>query len=118
MNRKNILSAVLYLCCGLTACIKDEPLSPEADIEAFYIDSSWLEGDVFIDQPERKILLYLKNEAYKNGVVPEIKTSEGAMVSPASGDSLHFHSQIFYTVTSANGVNQKVYEVITVSEIS
>ncbi|MBS1782429.1 MAG: PCMD domain-containing protein [Bacteroidetes bacterium] len=105
---------VISLVCSLTSCIKKAPLNPEADIETFTIDKTFLTGDVVIDQANRKILLYLQPEAYKNGIVPKIVVSNGATISPASGDSLKFGLPISYTVTSQSGINRKSYDVVVV----
>lgn len=114
--RKNILFTLVcfcILCCG--SCIKPAPQNPEADMESFTIDKAFLDADVFIDQANRKIMLYLKADAYKNGVVPVITVSKGASVFPASGDSLHFDKQVFYIVSSEDGANKKSYEVVVAS---
>ena len=106
---------IVFLLTGIllfNSCIKDAPPDPEADIESFVVDTSQLTGDVFIDQANRRIMLYLKQEAYDSGIVPKITISKGASISPVSGDTLHFgNGKISYTVTSENGVNQKVYTV-------
>ncbi|ATL48391.1 hypothetical protein COR50_15145 [Chitinophaga caeni] len=95
----------------LSSCIKDAPLNPEADIESFVVDSSLTTGDVFIDQANSKIMLYLKESAYESGLAPSITVSDGATVSPATGDSIHFNQPITYTVTSASKTSTKVYKV-------
>jgi hypothetical protein len=101
------------LLVSLQACIKDEPANPEADIETFTVDPASLTGDVFIDQSNRKIMLYLRPEAYRRGIAPQLTLSKGATVSPASGDSIFFNTATppAYTVTSASGENKKTYTV-------
>ncbi|WP_126243896.1 PCMD domain-containing protein [Chitinophaga rhizosphaerae] len=99
----------------LQACIKPEPPNPEADIETFTVPDSLLTGDIFIDQSNRKILLYLEPEAFESGIAPRITLSAGATVSPASGDSIHFTKEVVYTVSSASGENRKQYTVEVVS---
>lgn len=115
MHKTLFFSLVCFFSLCLGSCIKPAPQNPEADIETFSIDKSLLNADVFIDQANRKILLYLKADAFRNGVVPMLTVSKGATVFPASGDSLHFNKQITYTVTSENGVNKKSYEVVVAS---
>lgn len=114
MSSFRLFTGIIFILC-LQSCIKHAPLNPEADVETFLIDTSALDADIFIDQSKRKILLYLKPEAYINGVVPIITASNGATVFPASGDSLHFNAPAHYTVTSENGVNKKTYDVVVVS---
>ncbi|HVI48558.1 MAG TPA: PCMD domain-containing protein [Chitinophaga sp.] len=104
---------VAALAGSLCGCIKDAPLNPEADIESFTIDKSNLTGDVFIDQSKGRIRLYLTRTAYDSGVVPTIKITPGATITPASGDSLKFDSAGIkkYTVISPSGVNKKTYTI-------
>lgn len=97
------------------SCIKDAPLNPEADIESFTVNSADLTTDVFIDQVNRRILLYLTDEAHERGIAPVISSSAGASITPASGDSIHFTDKVTYTVTSQSGANKKEYTVVIVS---
>ncbi|RFS19077.1 hypothetical protein DVR12_25040 [Chitinophaga silvatica] len=99
------------------ACIKKAPVNPEADIISFSIPARYLTSDVFIDQINSRILLNLTPAAFDSGVVPIITVSEGAHLTPPSGDSLHFSTknQNTYVVTSASGVNQKTYVVTVVN---
>lgn len=108
----NKLCYVAVLIVSLYACIKDAPANPEADIETFTIPKRYLTGDVFIDQVNRKIMLYLTPAAYDSGVAPTLTLSAGAVSSPASGDSLFFDSTFVneYVVTSASG-NMKTYTI-------
>lgn len=111
------LCGLAVILTSMQACIKDAPVNPEADIESFTIDKNALTGDVFIDQTKGRIRLYLTDEAYTSGVLPAIKVSAGASVTPASGDSLKFGSKGAkqYVVTSANGVNKKTYIIEVVN---
>lgn len=118
----NLASAFFRPACAIIAalalfqsCIKPAPPNPEADIETFSLPDSLLTGDVFIDQSNRKIMLYLEPEAFESGVAPVITTSAGAAVSPASGDSIFFDREVVYTITSASGENRKQYTVEVVS---
>jgi len=95
----------------ISSCIADEPLNPEADIEEFIIDSKFVTSNTVIDQANRKILLYLTPDAFRTGVTPTLTLSKGASVTPASGVFIDFDSPVFYTVKSASGENQKVYEI-------
>lgn len=95
----------------ISGCIKDPPENPEADIETFNIPANQQTGAVIIDQSSNKIKLFLTDEAYTSGIAPAITVSAGGKITPASGDSIHFDSPVSYTVTSASGTNQKVYQV-------
>lgn len=107
---KNFLY-LITLCFSIISCIREAPLNPEADIKEFTIDAQFLSSTTIIDQANSKILIYLKPDAYQNGVSPTLKLSKGATVSPASGTKLNFSQPVFYTVQSESGENQKIYEV-------
>jgi hypothetical protein len=93
-------------------CIKEAPLNPEADIEAFEVDKNQLTGNVFINQINRTITLNLTKEAYNTGIKPTLKLSTGATVVPASGTPISFgNAAVVYEVTSASGQNKKQYTV-------
>lgn len=102
---------------SLQACIKDAPMNPEADIEKVTFDKSLMTGDVFIDQANGLIMLYLTPEAYEKGIAPQLTLSSGASVTPASGDSIRFNTTEVhqYVVTSADGRNKKTYKVVGVN---
>lgn len=105
----------------LVSCIKDAPLNPEADIEAFTLDAHLTTGATVIDQANRKIQLYITSGAFDAGFAPAITVSRGAKITPASGDSIHpGEHPVVYTVTSENGANEKKYmvEVINVGNWS
>lgn len=100
----------------LAACIKKAPLNPEADIEFFMVADSLLTGTTTIDQANRKIKLFLSNDAYEQGITPEIRLSANATISPASGVTIHpRQGAVIYKVTSQNGVNSKEYTVEVVN---
>jgi Putative carbohydrate metabolism domain len=113
--RQSILLSVLILCFG--SCIKDAPANPEADIESFELDANLLTGQTFIDQANRKILLYLTKEAYETGITPILSVSKNAKVSPASGEKITFDgkNEITYTVTAEQHANQKTYKIQVVN---
>ncbi|RXM39419.1 hypothetical protein BOQ62_11795 [Chryseobacterium sp. CH21] len=110
MKIKNIFWIILTS-FTMMSCIADPPLNPEADIEEFVINEQLLSSKTIIDQANKKIYLYLKPEAYQNGIAPDIKLSNDAKVSPASGQIINFDKPVFYTVTSESGDNSKIYEV-------
>ncbi|MBC9933340.1 PCMD domain-containing protein [Chitinophaga qingshengii] len=111
------LCYVAVLAGSMQACIKDAPINPEADIETFTFDKSQMASDVFIDQANGAIMLYLTPDAYEKGIAPRLTLSAGATVTPASGDSLRFNTADThqYVVTSANGLNKKTYKVEVVN---
>lgn len=101
----------IVLCLLMVSCIADEPENPEADIEQFIVDPEALSSGTIIDQANRKILLYLKPEAFQAGITPSLMLSSGATATPAPGTLINFDQTVYYTVTSESGENSKVYEV-------
>lgn len=101
----------------LSSCIKDAPKNPEADIESFNIPAGLTTGATVIDQANRKILVYLTQEAYENGISPTLTLSKNASVSPASGEKIIFTPgrTISYTVTAERSENQKTYTLQVVN---
>lgn len=111
IKKLSMKKVFLFFSTCLISCIADPPLNPEADIEEFSVDAQFLSSNTVIDQANRKILLYLKPEAYQSGIVPTLKLSRGAIVSPSSGTVINFSQPVYYTVKSESGENSKTYEV-------
>jgi hypothetical protein len=109
------LTVLFCIVFFLQSCIKEAPLNPEADIESFTVDPTSITSNVFIDQVNHKILLYLTDDAHEKGIAPVIKTSSGSKITPASGDSIHFDKEVVYRVSSEDGLNTKLYTVAIVS---
>lgn len=108
-----ICSMCLGFCYG---CIKSAPLSPEADIETFSIDPSYLDvNKISIDQINKTILLYIKGDSLNSQIRPAITITKGATVSPASGEPVVLNKPVQYTVTSEDGQNHKTYSVKAVA---
>lgn len=107
---------ILIAAFTFSACIKEAPLNPEADIESFDVDPGLLTGKTFIDQANHKIQLFLTQEAFEKGVTPNLVISKNATVKPASGQPLNFNNgPVQYTVTAEQGTNQKTYTVEVVN---
>ncbi|RAJ79282.1 putative glycosyl hydrolase or carbohydrate binding protein [Chitinophaga dinghuensis] len=117
LRKPGFLAAIALFVLLFTSCIKDAPLNPEADIDSFIVDKKFLTSDVFIDQANAKVLLYLKKSAYDSGIVPRIVVTPGATITPPTGDTLRFDSTGTqqYTVTSQSGKYHKVYTVNVVN---
>lgn len=106
------IGILLGLCLLLfIGCVKEEPQNPEADIEKVEIPVNLITADPVIDQSSRRIILYLTEEAYQSGIAPTLFVSSGAVVTPQSGDSIHFDTANSYVVQSASGENRKDYSV-------
>lgn len=119
-NVVNFVSVILTIGI-MIGCIKDPPANPEADIISFNVDSADITSKTVIDQVNNIIQLYLTTEAFDKGIAPVISTSEGATITPASGDSVYpKNGPVTYTVTSQTGINQKTYtiEIVNVGDWS
>jgi hypothetical protein len=113
---QKIFGSLLVLCLLLIAgCVKDEPQNPEADIESITLPANLITADPVIDQSGRKIILYLTEEAYESGLAPTLSVSNGAIVTPQTGDSIYFDNTNVYSVKSENGENRKDYSVAVFS---
>lgn len=116
LKRPKRLSPLLLALLLTQGCIKEAPLNPEADIEAFEVDKDKLTGNVFINEINRTITLNLTKEAYSSGIKPILKLSSGATVLPASGAPISFGDKdVVYEVTSASGQNKKQYTIKVVN---
>ncbi len=101
---------LLLLAFALNSCIKDEPLNPEADI----IKISLPPG-VAISEPifnGENIFIAVSKGENLNSISPTIAITEGASISPKSGEVQDFSKPVLYTVTSQSGSTQRKYKVI------
>lgn len=62
----------LWICIGLTSCIQDEPLCPEAEIESFTLPSELLFSDPVINQGQNTIQVLLNKKADLTALTPEV----------------------------------------------
>ena len=87
-----------------TLMTENKLASASCDITYFAIDGvpGEIEGDT--------ITVTLGRQADLTALQPQILVSEGAAVSPASGETQDFSQPVMYTVTAENG-NQKTYTV-------
>lgn len=110
MNRKLILATSLIVAL-LSACIKDEPLSREADIIEIIV-----EGDAFLDRSiseDNRIELILSDKADLTKITTILTLTPYATVTPESGTpiDLSYGKKVVYTVTSQDGNYKKDYIV-------
>lgn len=85
----------------------------EKSIERFYFEE--LEREGIIDEIAHKIECYVPAGTDVTELVPTIEVSEGATVSPASGEAQDFTHPVVYTVTAMNGTTAE-YTVTVVVE--
>ena len=100
---------------GTTAQYMVEAVVHDADNEksilSFVIDD--VEGE--IDEFSKTVTVQMPQGTDVTELVPTIEVSEGATVSPASGEPQDFTNPVFYTVTAQNGTTA-VYTVTVIVE--
>ena len=100
---------------GTTAQYMVEAVVHDADneksIRSFVID--YVEGE--IDEFSKTVTVQMPQGTDVTELVPTIEVSEGATVSPASGEPQDFTNPVFYTVTAQNGTTA-VYTVTVIVE--
>lgn len=103
------LAAVLGI---LVACKDDDSIAPgEASMISFDVDE--IKGS--INEAEKTVTLELPATADITAVTPTVVVSEGATVSPASGEAVDFTEPVDYTVTDQSGTITNTY-VVTVNQ--
>jgi len=93
---------------GMLSCIKDEPLFREADIESFVIED---DGYVSTTITNTNIQIVVKDGTDYTNLIPVVKLSPGATISPAADVATDFSKEVTYTVVSEDGKYQKEYTV-------
>ncbi|MFR9166756.1 MAG: PCMD domain-containing protein [Dysgonomonas sp.] len=92
------------------SCIKDdEPLNREADITSFLFSPEIM---VSSNVKSENVTLIIRPDADITNLTPEITTTPGATVTPASGITQNFSDTIYYTVVSEDKNWSKKYAVI------
>lgn len=113
-NMKLKLSLTLLLSVLLiTGCIQDEPLSPYADIDAFSLPDDVTLSTASFNQDN--ISIYVKKGANLSAIVPSIRISEGAAITPDPATPQDFNHEVKYTVTAADGLHRREYVIQAIS---
>ena len=99
--------ACLLLAVLATACIQEEALNTEADIESVELPGDvlvrYVQLDAINNETEGKvypIVLYVKKDTDVSKLAPELTLTPGATVVPESGTVLDFSTPQTYIVTS------------------
>lgn len=74
----------LWICIGLTSCIQDEPLCPEAEIESFTLPSELLFSDPVINQGQNTIQVLLNKKADLTALAPEVTVTVKVIIQVSS----------------------------------
>ena len=114
------LTACLLMVLGLfAACIQDEALNTEADIESIALPGNVMNrpaafGDAITEADGTKVypvMLYVKKGTDVTKLAPELTLTEGATVVPASKTVLDFTRAQDYIVTSQDGQWKRHYRI-------
>jgi hypothetical protein len=105
--------ALLISVLLITGCIQDEPLSPYADIDAFSLPGEVALSTASFNQDN--ISIYVRKGADLSAIVPTIRISEGASITPDPLSPQDFGKEVRYTVTAADGKHQREYVIQAIS---
>ena len=105
--------------CLFAACIQEEALNTEADIESIALPGNVMNrpaafGDAITEADGTKVypvMLYVKKGTDVTKLAPELTLTEGATVVPASKTVLDFTRAQDYIVTSQDGQWKRHYRI-------
>lgn len=115
MKYKTLL-IIATIAFSISSCIKDEPLGKETDITSF-----WIESDTYVSTEisERTVSVIVTEHADLSNIIPQIKVSQGATISPESGVKQDFsEGPVTYWVTSEDKKYSKDYTVSLIKPTS
>lgn len=118
MNLKTIPQLLKYpflclvLAIGLSSCKKEYPDLPYNDIEAFSIEDANGKPLHAVIKDEDIIIYWTPLEDEPEFITPNIRVSEQAQISPASGQKVAYSEETKYTVTAQDG-RKKIYTLRT-----
>lgn len=93
----------------LVSCIREAPLSPEADIVAFSFPENIALSDAIMNGTN--IAITVRKGVDLTAIVPTITVTEGATIHPAADEPRDFTSPVTYTVVSQDQRYQQTYTV-------
>lgn len=108
---------LFFMLLGIVGCEKPEEgvqpeLSINADIVRFRIyQNQNIYFDGTIDKEENVIAITIPQGIDITAIRPEVLISNGAKVTPKSGEIQNFTTPVTYEVISENGENTKTYQV-------
>ncbi|MEO9510874.1 MAG: BspA family leucine-rich repeat surface protein [Flavobacteriaceae bacterium] len=87
----------------------------ETDILAFALTEQT--GGAVINAADHTVAIEVAFGSELNGLLPTITLSDGASISPESGEALNFTSAVTYTVTAEDGITEQDWTVtVTVDQ--
>ena len=119
MKWKGLTACLLMVLCLFAACIQEEALNTEADIESIALPGNVMNrpaafGDAITEADGTKVypvMLYVKKGTDVTKLAPELTLTEGATVVPASKTVLDFTRAQDYIVTSQDGQWKRHYRI-------
>lgn len=124
MKNRFVLPLLLLVVSGLfSACIQDEPLNSECDVEVCTVHLSdpgavfFKESDTTLSvrSVDKEIIFYVRSNVSKDNLSAISVTFEltpGAVITPENGSVQDFsHGSVTYTVTSEDKIWNRTYQV-------
>ena len=108
---------LFFMLMCIVSCEKpEEGVMPEKSVNANIVrfriyQNQNLFFDGTIDSEENTVVLTIPDGIDKHTIRPEVLISEGAIVTPKSGELQDFTNPVEYKVVSENGENTKTYKV-------
>lgn len=99
---------------GLSSCIQDEPLNPEADMLSFALPENVMLSEPLFNRGQEgvtEVFVAIPKGEDITSLTPEITITEGATIVPSIGTAQDFSQPVTYTVTSQDGKQQRTYKV-------
>lgn len=100
----------MYATFLLVSCQKKELLSSDKKIVSFALPNLPT-AKIVLDDTKQTISITFPYNSLIEAIAPKITISEGAMVVPASGQTLNFAQPVFFTLTAADG-SKIIYTVV------
>lgn len=109
MNIRKLTLGLLPILFLAGACIREEALNAEADIESCTLAGDVLNRDPVIEND--KVTLLLKKGTDLTALAPEFTLTPGATIDPESGTVRDFTAPQYYVVTSEDRQWSKQYRI-------
>ena len=108
---------LFFMLMCIVSCEKpEEGVMPEKSVNANIVRFRIYQNQNFffdgtIDAEENTVVLTIPDGIDEHTIRPEVLISEGAIVTPKSGELQDFTNPVEYKVVSENGENTKTYKV-------
>lgn len=118
-NCLRIFSLIIFVFPLLfqSSCGKEDVKSSANSITSFQLEIEGVEYDGIINPNNGKIT-FMFDEELPSSLIPKIKFSEKATISPNENNSQNFNDIVSYTVTAENGLDKTYTVVVENSTVS